>query len=203
MLFWQNSHLNKNHTSDYSNGFVLESSTIEMRTTPHPRGNSLQKGMVTADGPCWKGNSPTWPRKRQAQIELYLFTAACRPGEWAAPGTFLARQSELGAEWSNTTSQSEQWKAGELQILMQGKDCPAPFELQLLPFHYWEGHSNPCDKKMFKAEFTAPLQNSMLDATKFILFNTWCLSLPIFSFKITEVLWGDFKKPAFHSTLWW
>lgn len=86
---------------------------------------------------------------------------------------------------------------------MQGKEGPVPFNLQFLPPHYCEGHSNPYDKKIFKAEVTAPLQNSMLDATKFMLFFKLVLWVYLyFHFRTIEVLCGDFKKPAFCFTLW-
>lgn len=108
-----------------------------------------------------------WPRKRQAQMQLYWCTAASRAGQWAAPG----RSLQGSQNWvQNGQTPPPRLNSGELQTLMQGKEGPVPFELQLFPLPYCEGHSNPYEKQIFKAEFTAPLQNSMLDATKFILF---------------------------------
>ena len=113
----------------------------------------------------------------------YFCTAASRPGELSAPGTSLPEQSELCAEWSNTASKSENQRAGELETLMQEKETPVPFNLQFMPLHYCEGHNHPYDKTIFKAEFATPLQNSMLDTTKFMLFCTCYLRLLIFSFQ--------------------
>lgn len=150
----------------------------------HPRGNGFQQEMVTADGPCWKTNASAWPRKRHAQTQLYLCTAASRPGEWAAPGTFLARQLELGAEWSNTTSQSENWRAWDSHARKICLFCSLfPSSYSSFPFTAVKVTATPVAVKIFKAEFPAPLQNSMLDATKFILSYTCSLGLLIFSFQ--------------------
>lgn len=153
-----------------------------MCVAPHPRGNCLQQGMVPADGPCWKRNSWTWPRKRHTQIQIY---ALLLPGQ--GNGQLQERSLQGSQKWVQNglfeMSEPPSLKTGELQTLMQEKEGPVPFNLQLLPLHYCEGHSNPYDKKIFKAEVTAPLQSSMLDATKFMLFYTCSLGLLIFSFQ--------------------
>lgn len=86
-----------------------------MCVAPHPRGNCLQQGMVTSRWTTLEKKLLNLAQE-EAHTNTDLCTAASRPGEWAAPGTFLAGQSEVGAEWSvwNVwTSQSENWRASD------------------------------------------------------------------------------------------
>lgn len=148
---------------------------------PCPRGNCLQQGMVSR----WTmpEKNPPQPGPGRSMHKYTFIYALLLPDQGNGQ---LQEHSLQGSQiWmQNGQTQPPSLKTGELQILIQGKEGSVPFNLQLLPLHSCEGHnSDPYDKKIFKAEVIAPLQNSMFDATKFILFYTCSLSLLIFSFQ--------------------
>lgn len=99
-----------------------------------------------------------------------------RPGEQSAPETSLPAQSCV--QNGQTQPPSLKTRAGEVETLMQ-EEITVPFNLQFRPLHYCEGHDNTYGETIFKAEFTTPLQNSMLDATKLML-SLYLLSGSIF-----------------------